>query len=219
MDRKDFFSEGWKQILGDISRTPIGSAIDRQLQGISNLLSPEWMQYQDFGAPMDPNSIEKRIHSDNLPRPPGALQDVDQFLNKCTSCGDCIVACPHGVLFTVPGIYGPVFDPNLKACRLCPEFPCIQSCEPKALKKLRKNHLPWFGRACLLSEECRNHPDKKEDEEICSICIKGCPVEEAILLSEDSLPEFADHCTGCGMCALVCPESAIEIDLSETEAG
>ncbi|MDH5654652.1 MAG: 4Fe-4S binding protein [Spirochaetia bacterium] len=211
MDRKDFFSDGWKQILGDLSRTPVGSIIDRQFQSVSNILSPEWMEYHDF----DDHTADPRISPENFPRPPGAVFDNNEFQKKCTSCGDCIVACPHGVLFTVPGIYGPVLDPNLNACRLCPEYPCIHSCETKALKKLRKNHLPWFGRAELKEGLCKNLPGRIDPEKICKACTMGCPVEEAVVLSESSLPEFADHCTGCGMCALVCPESAIRINLEE----
>jgi ferredoxin-type protein NapG len=217
MDRKDFFSDGWKQILGDIAKTPIGGAIDRQLQGISNLLSPEWLEFQNFGDPLSENSIDGRRSADNLPRPPGAIIDPQEFVKKCNSCGDCIVACPHGILFKVPGIYGPVFDPNLNACRLCPEYPCIQSCETGALKKLKKNHLPWFGHAVLISEQCENYT-KKRKEDACDFCLKACSVERAIVFSRSSLPEFAEHCTGCGMCKLVCPNSAIKIDLVDEDS-
>lgn len=39
----------------------------------------------------------------------------------------------------------------------------------------------------------------------CSTCVERCPVEGAIK-SEMGIPQIVvDHCTGCGICAEVCP--------------
>lgn len=214
MDRKDFFTDGIKDVIRDIAKTPVGSIIDRQLQGISNLLAPDWLDMSGMEG-------EERIPSvqENLPRPPGAVQNPDLFDKNCTVCGNCIVACPHETLFQIPGIRGPVLDPNIRACRLCHDYPCINSCETGALKKLKKNHLPWFGTAFVSEEKCHNHPhirqrNNAKGQPYCKICQMGCPVKGTVSFSRKKFPVFSDTCTGCGMCSLVCPADAIEIDLS-----
>jgi len=214
MDRKDFFSEGIKDVIREISQTPVGSIIDRQLQSISNILAPDWLDQSGFASEAAHPTIQE-----NLPRPPGAVQNPDLFNEKCTVCGACVVACPHGTLFQIPDVRGPVLDPNLRACRLCHDYPCIASCETGALKKLKKNHLPWFGNAFVNDEKCHNHAAKRQQNNakgtpFCKICQMGCPVKGTISFSGKKFPVFGDTCTGCGMCALVCPADAIEIDLS-----
>ena len=52
----------------------------------------------------------------------------------------------------------------------------------------------------------------------CRLCIEGCP-SNVIGLSNDRLTAkgyhpaelIADGCTGCGICAIICPEAAITV--------
>jgi hypothetical protein len=39
MDRRKFFREGVKEVAREVMKTPVGSAIDKQLLAFSNLLS------------------------------------------------------------------------------------------------------------------------------------------------------------------------------------
>ena len=50
----------------------------------------------------------------------------------------------------------PLINPNLKACLLCEDYPCINSCKTGALIKLNKKEIPSFGKARLFEEFCLN---------------------------------------------------------------
>src|SRR5262245_9880393 len=141
MDRKDFFRKGLRQIASDLLKTPAGESIDRQLQGISNFLAPGKIESQ---LPSKESSGKKNTYC----RTPGALPDPAAFRKACNHCGDCIMACPYGTIFRLNPRSGPVIDPNLSACHLCEDFPCITSCETGALLPL-DGALPKFGQAEL----------------------------------------------------------------------
>ena len=65
--------------------------------------------------------------------------------------------------------------------------------------------------------------DHPYDLEICDLCVRECPIEEAIYLdrvSRDPLdpartPVVTDKCVGCGMCEMICPvdEAAITVTI------
>jgi 2-oxoglutarate ferredoxin oxidoreductase subunit delta len=52
----------------------------------------------------------------------------------------------------------------------------------------------------------------------CELCVEACPVH-VIALNNDKITQrgfhpaylAADGCTGCGICAIVCPEAAITV--------
>lgn len=165
--------------------------------------------------------VDPRSHFDSFsiqsgyPRPPGSVRDPDRFKQLCTDCGDCIVGCPYGAIIRVPTEYGPVMDPNLSACMLCEDYPCIQSCDEKALLPLPNHVLPKFGRAILEPQLCLNmNHSKTKSSEVCRLCVDDCPVEDAIALLSGavSIPSItADHCTGCGICVDSCPTGALHI--------
>lgn len=64
--------------------------------------------------------------------------------------------------------------------------------------------------------------DHPYDLELCDLCVRECPIEGAIYLSDlpmedrdviKKIPVVTDKCVGCGMCEMICPVegSAIEV--------
>lgn len=210
MDRRRFFKDGVKDVAREVLKSPVGKAFDRQLQAMSNLLAPQAFEMPE--APPPPDPVRRR-----LSRPPGALSPA-RFEKKCTRCADCIVACPYGVLFQMGPTSGPLMDPNLNACRLCPDTPCIDACEPGALLPLKKNENPQFGLAVINANLCRNHESRLPQNRsvpkssLCKICVRECPTEGALVL-DPAIPALTDACTGCGQCVHVCPTQAIRVDV------
>jgi ferredoxin-type protein NapG len=130
-------------------------------------------------------------------RPPGAVQE-EQFLERCTKCGDCIDACPHDaieqlVIQETPGIY-----PGETPCQLCEDFPCIHACEAEALMPLNHVHEVRMGVAKVSRNMCTVGNG-------CNACVSKCPTGAitmdfgAFLIAVD-----AGLCVGCGMCQYVC---------------
>lgn len=203
-------------------KSPFGSVIDRQLHSFSNLLAPQWLhermiqkenEWEEviWGSERPGKNSEPNQFKPHYCRPPGALASEKKFQQACTRCNDCIVACPHGVIFNLGPYSGPVLNTNLFACHLCEDFPCIQSCDEGALLPMPENTLPWFGTAHLVEEHCLNYgPNRKSSGRAkkrtpyCKLCVEACPVD-AIQLNQEKLPEIEDHCTGCGLCIQSCP--------------
>lgn len=217
MERKDVFQSGIRDFLRDLLETPAGREIDRRLQGLANVLAPRGLDHFAAASALPPPvAPDERVYA----RPPGALFDPEAFDAACTRCGDCVRGCPYGVLFTVGPESGPVLEPNLMACRLCEDFPCIRACETGALLPLESGTLPKFGQAVLRADQCLNAAavraaaQKSPRARYCKECAASCPVPDVIRYSRKTrTPEFADHCTGCGQCVRACPSGAIQIEI------
>lgn len=211
MDRKDFFTKGFKDIAKELYHTPVGNYIDLKLQSIANALEPfAFYNKTSKEKNKEDNTVKKVL----FVRPPGSNPDPKKFLMLCTSCGDCIISCPHHAIFRVSGIEGPVMNTNEKACYLCEDFPCIESCETNALSPLEENTVPYFGYAKVNETKCLNYDliQTKKRKLKCTICYDECPIEDAIHL-DNKIPTIMDDCIGCGICMQKCPENAIEIIL------
>lgn len=141
--------------------------------------------------------------SDPLPlRPPWAAAD---FARSCTGCGDCVDACPEGVIRIGPGGLAQVaFESG--GCTLCGA--CADACEPKAIDR-GAAPLP-FPHRMRITSRCLT-----DRGIVCESCRDACP-ERAISLRLPGrgVPRpgiEADLCTGCGLCVQPCPVAAIEI--------
>ncbi len=144
-------------------------------------------------------------------RPPGAA-DESQFTGLCIRCGNCIRACPEGVLRPAPiddglaGFLAPVVSFEWgyycrEACNLC-----TQVCPSGAIARLslqQKQKTP-IGLAEVNPETCSAYIA------YCSLCVGLCPyaaIEEQYHPDTQQTTLYVDpsKCPGCGACVTVCP--------------
>jgi len=134
-------------------------------------------------------------------RPPGAIEER-AFLSLCTRCGDCVQACPTGALVPAGSEHHaaegfPLLAPASGPCRMCPDTPCIASCQTGALTSL----LPLrMGSAHIVLDRC-----VRSVGTACEACLTACPVAGALNLNDGKPVVDEAVCTGCGSCRNVCP--------------
>lgn len=143
-------------------------------------------------------------------RPPWT--DEARVAAQCTSCGQCLSACPEAIL--VPGpARTPVVDFSRGACTFCGD--CATACPEQVFRPPQEP--PWtlrahIGAGCLLAGgvECRSCTDACDSAALRYRRSAGTPGK--IELS-------ADDCTGCGACVALCPVGAITLhDTPQQEA-
>jgi ferredoxin-type protein NapF len=157
--------------------------------------------------------LRGRLKSGSSPvRPPWALRE---FADLCDRCGDCLTACPEGIL--VRAADGtPRVDFASGGCSFCGE--CVKACGPGALAfPDDSTQSPWSVTA-VIDESCLSSQGV-----VCRSCGETCP-EGAIRFClrpagrADPVLE-ADACSGCGDCFRVCPVGAISLQARRTEDG
>ncbi len=146
-----------------------------------------------------------------LIRPPGAIQDDDQFLASCIRCYRCQDACEPGAIQffgeRVDGqFHSPYIDPSVRGCTLC--MLCTKACPTDALAPLeieRKREVE------MATVELR--------EDIClSYKAQRIRNEQSMMMELGRLPtestEMAERRGPCGECYMVCPlrERAITLE-------
>ncbi len=153
-------------------------------------------------------------------RPPGAVDEAS-FAGLCVRCGNCIRACPTGIIrpdleHGIAGLYAPVIEFTEGYCREdCRQ--CTQVCPSGAIQLLtlqQKRHAR-LGLARLDPEVCVVAAYDTE----CSACLLACPYEaiKIVFNEEDytSAPQIdAAQCPGCGACQFSCPTSPTAIVVS-----
>ncbi len=145
-------------------------------------------------------------------RPPGAPADDDAFRAACTRCTDCIEACPYQSIRRLGPERGedagtPVIIPADSPCYLCEDMPCIAACGAGALLPVARRDVT-MGVARIRYDACYQAQGQP-----CDYCVTRCPLKgEAISFDDARRPRISDqHCTGCGVCAYLCPPGAIDI--------
>ena len=164
-------------------------------------------------------------------RPPGAVDDT-KFKALCARCGNCVKACPSGIihqdirLSDPAGLLTPIVRfPSIADLeqgsetaedyeKYCQEKcnACTQACPTGAIASLslaEKLCRP-IGLAevympdCLLTEGGN-----------CGYCITDCPREaitlDAVNVFDVQIMIDKAKCNGCGACALLCPMKVIDI--------
>lgn len=144
-------------------------------------------------------------------RPPGAL-DAARFAGVCVRCGNCIRACPSGILQAdlgeqgLSGLLTPRLEYGKDYCREdCTR--CGDVCPSGAIARTLLEDKPrvriGFPRVdmniCLLG-----------DDHDCALCRTHCPYEAIrFRFSEEDytlVPVIhPDRCNGCGACQAACP--------------
>ncbi|MDH5180096.1 MAG: hypothetical protein OEZ39_18825 [Gammaproteobacteria bacterium] len=183
MDRREFF----RRSVGKVAETAIKEA--------------------------DARAEKRAVH---WVRPPWALPELE-FLLACTRCHDCIEACPTQVIFPLAARLGadvagtPALDLLNKVCLLCEDWPCVTSCEPKALQRNTDEAdvaLPAFARAVIDVETCLPFLGPE-----CGACAGSCPVAGALEWQAERPVINASLCVGCAQCRAACilEEKAVRI--------
>ena len=149
-------------------------------------------------------------------RPPGAAPEW-QISALCARCGNCLRACPTGILkpdFGGSGVVGlltPVVEFQEDYCHETCNA-CMQVCPTGAIVQvpLSKKADTTIGLAEIESPLCIAHVGQ-----YCVLCLESCSYEA---ITEDYSKGFAvpivdpKSCPGCGKCIFACPvEGAIVV--------
>jgi len=142
-------------------------------------------------------------------RPPGALPEVE-FLATCERCSKCLMACPHDSIrrlgFEFRESEGtPAIIPSETPCYLCKDLPCVAACPSGALNLVDRAQAQ-MALARIDYKKCY-----AANGQPCDYCAARCPLgAEAIEMDASSTPVIrSPGCTGCGVCAYLCPADAI----------
>lgn len=138
-------------------------------------------------------------------RPPWALAE-NEFIDRCTRCGDCLSACPTAILVAGDGAY-PTVNFAAGECTFCAE--CLTACRPGALHRNTDEQAAWPYKAAIGDNCLPRHGVE------CRICGDYCQpraIRFTPRLGGSPLPSLdPESCTGCGACVGPCPAAAIRI--------
>ncbi|BDI07724.1 ferredoxin-type protein NapF [Sphaerotilus microaerophilus] len=137
------------------------------------------------------------------PRPPWALRPDAAFTERCSRCGDCVRACPRGLL--AAGGF-PVLSFARQGCDECGA--CRSACTTGAIVPAATATPPAFtwrvaiGTGCLAQHRVE-----------CRLCADACDARALrfvpALGGVAQLRIDTEACTGCGECVSLCPVAAI----------
>lgn len=131
-------------------------------------------------------------------RPPRAVEEA-LFVRLCHGCGDCVPACPYGLIVLKEG--RAAVDIEYADCDFCNK--CTDVCSKGALESSIKPNTglqPTIGLSCLgrMNNYCRQ-------------CVIACP-EQAINFDPANQVIFDQSlCNGCGKCKLACYHGHISL--------
>jgi ferredoxin-type protein NapF len=145
-------------------------------------------------------------------RPPWAVDEA-VFPQACQRCGECVAACPTGLLVHGAGGF-PEADFSRGHCTFCTD--CARACMAAARSAAARRQPalrfspdlpPWalvaaIGAACLPGRGV-----------LCRSCDEHCEAGAIRFSPRPGHPARPDietsSCTGCGECVAVCPAQAI----------
>jgi carbon-monoxide dehydrogenase iron sulfur subunit len=131
--------------------------------------------------------------------------------SKCTGCGICEYACTLEKGETVWNPLRsrirvirmtPLFNFAL-ACRFCEDAKCVTACPEKALVQSEET-----GVIMVKDNKCKG----------CDWCIQACPHGGITIHPDTGIAVACDLCEGEPKCVEFCPEEALELVPTDTEA-
>ena len=144
-------------------------------------------------------------------RPPWAVAERS-FIQLCDSCGDCIRACPEGILISGRGGY-PQVDFSRGGCSFCGE--CAGACQRGGLGS--SDGHPW-NQKVFIAQSCRSNQGSE-----CHACGESCPTSAIQFRPQgggSGMPMLEQAlCNGCGACISVCLVNAIDVLSCIQEGG
>ena len=159
-------------------------------------------------------------------RPPGAVDDT-RFKGLCARCGNCVKACPSGIIHQdlrpsdPAGLLTPIlhfkenFERPEEYDKYCREDcrACTQVCPTGAIAplSLQDKLCRPIGLAEVDMDGCILRLGVQ-----CSICVFDICPQDAISTNDINAFEVeiaidSAKCNGCGACVVICPEKVIEI--------
>lgn len=137
-------------------------------------------------------------------RPPGAI-DEPEFIEGCTACGECVAACPEGIIINGAAGY-PEVDFRRGECTFCTD--CVTACpEPVFMTDTQP---PWQLHL-QIKDNCL-----ARKRVICQTCGDICDqhaIQFRPRIGDVAVPEIEQpDCNGCGACISACPEDALSLE-------
>jgi ferredoxin-type protein NapG len=208
--RRGFFTEGLRSILN-----PLADLVERRMEAMeiegwlasdagTDVAPPgRYGSSPPYPGPWDDGGASP---SRTLLRPPGAL-DEEEFLRRCTSCGECVKACPVAAIKLVSSAdpladRKPAIEARVQACVVCDDIACTRVCPSGALQPLSREDIR-MGTAVVRRDACLR--SRGED---CQICADKCPLGTRAIEIPHAGAEITVHangCVGCGVCEMYCP--------------
>ncbi|GAB6044299.1 ferredoxin-type protein NapF [Endothiovibrio diazotrophicus] len=141
-------------------------------------------------------------------RPPWSIAEP-RFIERCTRCGDCLRACPAGILQAGRGGF-PEVDFSRGECTFCDR--CATACARGVIDR-SDERLPWQAVA-VVDDRCLALRGV-----VCRSCGERCPegaITFRMVVGGAALPQLElAACSGCGACVAPCPVGAVAIRRSE----
>ncbi|MFA9500702.1 ferredoxin-type protein NapF [Mannheimia sp. E30BD] len=134
-------------------------------------------------------------------RPPFAVAEP-LFLKNCNGCGECVKACPYGLIILKES--KAILEIDFSACDLCGN--CATACPNGALASNTQPDTglrPTFDFSCL-----------RQNNQACFFCETACR-EQAISfdLTTRKMQLNSDKCNGCGECKTACPQHYVSLQV------
>ena len=176
--RRGFFAEGLRNLM-----RPLADIVEKRLDTINSSFWGEDGEPSGARSPLELTSSEAPAPPDTrfYLRPPGALPE-DEFLQRCTSSGRCVSACPVSAIRLISSgdartNWKPAIQPKVQACVLCDDLSCMKACPSGALRPVPREEIR-MGLAVLDRERCF-----RTSGEDCRICVDRCPVGASAIVS------------------------------------